>query len=413
MKKRMRALAVMAALSLLAAIMPVQKAAAEEASVETVEQELKASSGYVADTLETNISASDYQLSYNDYLDAMMCLKTQDLNENLLQKLDKALNEQLAAYNDTFLNPYNSSGVKSYALAVATLYLEERQADVTNYNGKNLVELLQETFLAEDGVNPYAYNYVKAVMKNEKVENADVTKKIKDGVLSCYVDNATGSGIDYWGVSADNNGQILTVFAEEYKTDADIKSKVDAALAWNKKQADASGAVVSWGAANPDSTALALRAAAQFGAMDDAKGYYDAMAQFKSAKTPGAYTYAGEDSIFSTRDAMLGLLAYRAALQGTDMFAIHHVAVTPQPAEPTKPQEPGTQPLTEAPATQAGQAAASQTATNQAQTTTRTDVPQTGDTAQAAIPMVMMVLAAGAVVVLRSRRNGTQAKHER
>lgn len=287
-----------------------------------LEKDLRQSAKYMVINLYNNVFTEDYQLSYTDYQDAMYALKAGVKNERVIEKLNNTLKEKLTAYDDTFLNPYGSSGVQSFSLAIAILYLQEQGEDVTSYHGVNLLDKLEQTFLQEQEVNPYVYPYLTAVIKNTDKDFTEIKKKVTEDVLKCYVSNETGTGIDYWGVSVDNNGQVLTALAGEYKTNAKVKEKVDAALMWNDTQKDATGAIISWGEANASATAMALRAAAQFGDMETAKGYYMAMEQFQSATKEGAYTYAGEDSIFSSRDALTGLLAYRKSLKGESLFEV-------------------------------------------------------------------------------------------
>lgn len=308
-----------------------------------VQTDLTDSANYMMSYLEKTIFAADYQISYTDYQDAMFALKAGADNEKVIEKLNTVLKEKLAAYDDSFLNPYASTGVQSFALATVIVYLEEQGVDVTAYEGINLIEKFEATFLAETEPNPYVYQYISAIEKHTGKLSDQVMKKVKEDVLKYYVNNETGIGIDYWGVSADNNGQVLTALLNEYATDADVKAKVDAALEWNAAQKDASGAIVSWGAPNASATAMAMRAAAQFGKMDDAAGYYKAMEQFVSTANKGAYTYNGEDSIYSSRDALTGLLAYKNALEGKDLFAVTEKQEPEQPSnEPEESAKPQT-----------------------------------------------------------------------
>lgn len=410
MKKRFLSVIAAMALCVSAAVSPVS---AREGDAAALEQEILAASENLAKNLEETVAASDYQPSYNEYLDAMLCMKNQKVSEELLTKMDNALQEKVAAYDDTFLNPYASTDVKSYALAAAILYLEERGTDVTNYNGKNLIAMLKDTFMQEETPNPYVYSYIKAILQNEKVQDTAVQQRVKDGVLSYYVDDAvSGSGIDYWGVSADNNGQVLTALADEYKTDADIKSKVDAALAWNKTQTDATGAVVSWGTPSSNSTALALRCASQFGAMEEAASYYNALMQFKSTTTKGAYTYAGEDSIYSTRDALTGMMAYRAALNGTSLFAVVYQAGGQKPLETEQPDgEKKDESSQKDQNTPVPQSSASDTPGQASVTTGVGNAPKTGDTSYPTAMVVVMVMAVAAAAVVKGGRDGKQTQH--
>lgn len=71
------------------------------------------------------------------------------------------------------------------------------------------------------------------------------------------------------------------------------------------------GAVYSWSALNPDSTALSLAFLSEYGDATAAAIKYNALVEnFKSTTTAGAFTYYGDDSIYSSRDALTGLAAY-------------------------------------------------------------------------------------------------------
>lgn len=284
-----------------------------------VEAKLKASADYLMGNLKNTIFSEEYAISYTDYQDAMFAMKAGAVDKEVIDKLNAVLKDELKTYDNTFLNPYESVGVKSFALAVAVLYLEEIGENPADYQGKNLLDELKNSVLTEEEMNPYVYPYISAV---KDIMDDEVEAKIQDDVLSYYVDNETGTGIDYWGVSADNNGQVLTALTNWYETNEAVKEKVDAALAWNATQKDETGAIISWGSANASSTAMALRGAAQFGKMEDAKSYYEALEQFGSTNNAGAYTYMGEDSIFSSRDVLIGLLAYRNQLQGKDLLGV-------------------------------------------------------------------------------------------
>lgn len=368
-----------------------------------VEADVAKSAQYLMSNLEQSIFAESYQMSYNDYQDAMYALKAGAENEKVTEKLNVALKEQLAGDMSTFLNPYGAAGVQSMSLAIAVLYLQEQGADVTAYEGINLLQKLEQTFLQEEEPNPYAYQYILAAFENAGEEKEAVEKKATEAVLGYFVSDETGTGINYWGVSADNNGQVLTALVKKYQTDTEIKDKVQAALDWNLSQKDESGAIVSWGSANASSTALALRAAAQFGRMEDAQVYYAAMKQFQSDLVQGAYTYAGEASIFSSRDALTGLLAYQNSLQGKSLFAVRYVKQEeeiPTPAPTPEPKQDGNTP---APNTNLPQQQSQETTAPSEQPAVTT-APPTGDDASTVLAAVWMAVAAAVACMAGSRR---------
>lgn len=114
-----------------------------------------------------------------------------------------------------------------------------------------------------------------------------------------------------------------------YDSDKDIKAMIDKVLAYTEKTYfDTSngtshtvyndwitGALVD--EPNPDATALAIALYSQFGKSElAAKSYYALLDNYKSQNTPGAYTYYGADSLFSTVDALHGLVSYNRILNG-------------------------------------------------------------------------------------------------
>lgn len=333
MKKRVFAMIFTMVLMVTAAVVPAWETKAEEADAalkSEVELALSKTASYMMGQVKENLITNGSPVSYMDYQDVMFCLKAGVVDVDVILFLNEALTAQ-AANETNFLNPYETENMQTYIYAVTTLYLQEIGEDAHNYAGVDFAARLQESYEKETISNPYVYPYLNAAADSDEVRN-----KVTQDVFTYYVDDATGTGIDYWGVSADNNGQVLTALVNEYKNDEAVQKKIDAALDWNAAQCDESGAVVSWGAPNPNSTALALRAAAEFGRMKEAKGYYEALKQFASTNTPGAYTYMGEDSIFSSRDALTGLLAYRNALEGKTLFAVTDTFrnMTPKPWTP-------------------------------------------------------------------------------
>lgn len=409
MKKQILSV-VMAAVLTVSALAVTTKTTTAAQMPEGLEEKIEATAGYMMTDLANKLGQEGYKVSYTDYQDATMILKAGAKNAQVVEKLNAELKTQLDAYHpDTFLNPYGSAGVQSLAYATAILYLEEQGEDVKAYDTHDLVSKLETIFTEEADPNPYAYQYVAAVADNTNGLSANVAAKIKEGVLSYYVAGDNGTGIDYWGVSADNNGNVLTALVSQYKTDADIQAKVDAAIAWNSTQKDATGAITSWGSANASSTAMAMSMAARFGKFDEAKSYYDAMVQFESQAGDGAYTYMGDVSAFSTRDALTGLLAYRNGLAGKSLFAVTERPVqptaTPAPVEPSEtPAEPSQAPAKTAaptPTTAPGQNAEAPKATQPAAPAT---APKTGDTANVAAKVVCMGACLAVIAVAKSKK---------
>ena len=286
-------------------ITPVQAADTKSDLEQSVEKDLKATAGYVMSQIKAKLQDSTYVPRYNDYTQTMLAVKAGVTDTDVTNALTAALK----AEDSAVLNP-QGEGTKSLSIAAAILYLNELGENPAEFNGQDLVTLLYNTFMTD-----VEYDY--------------------------YVDGESGCGIDYYGVSVDNNANVLSAWYLQDLLDSEtelpatlkklgldtskleyegVSEKIDAALDWTMDQRDESGAIVSWGSANPDSTALALRWTAEMGDLESAEGYYEALVQFKSETTEGVYTYAGTDNIYATVDALWGLVSYDRALNGFWLF---------------------------------------------------------------------------------------------
>lgn len=373
----------------------------EEVS-DRVSSDLSETASYMMGNLKESLAQEDYQLNYNDYIHAMLSVKAGAVDKSVIELLNAALKEEAAAYDDTFLNPYQSSGVKSLSLAAAILYLEEAGENPYDFAGLNLVDQLYHVYMEETDMNPYALQYVNAVIMNsygdeeENVMFDEMLDKIREDVLSFYVNDENGTGIDYWGVSVDNNANVLSALSFWYLLDDELTEKIEAALEWNLTQRDESGAVVSWGSANSSSTALGLRMSAEFYDVYGAYEFYQALAQFKSDVTPGMYTYNGADSIYSTQDALWGLLAFRNMLDGEDLFAVsgHYV---PEPEDETEPEttvNPEEKPEGESEKTPVSPSTSGEPEVETTMEASSPAVPDTGDNSHGEILFALAALAA-------------------
>lgn len=290
----------------------------DESVKEAVQADMENTASYLFGIIQERISAEGYTFSYNDYVQAMLCLKSGQKNDDTV----KLLTENLMKSENTILNPsYN--GIKSLSIAAAILFLNETGLDVTDFNGENLMDKLYDTFMAETSPNPYTYQYVNAAYATydgNAEKEQEVLAVIKEAVMDSFVDGDSGTGIDYWGVSADNNGSVLSAWKSFYGVDEDITSKVDKSIEWTTAQANDTGAIVSWGSANSDSTGLALRLCAEYGKLEAAESLYEGTEQFKSTTTEGAYTVSGRDNTMATVDILWGLVAYDKAIDGHWIF---------------------------------------------------------------------------------------------
>lgn len=185
--------------------------------------------------------------------------------------------------------------------------------DVKNFNGCNLVELFEKTDASKpDDDNPYYYKdaleAVSVVGEDEKFANA-----LADSLASCYT---MGKGLDYWGFSSDNTAVFVTGLLN-YKGSNDYSKYIeDAFSVLGKFKVD--GGYFSnaeYGTEpNADSTALVLMAYSQAENIEKADETYELLGKFKGSGT-GIYTYAGQDSAFATKDALIGFGYYLPLLK--------------------------------------------------------------------------------------------------
>lgn len=328
---------------------------------------------------------------------------------------DGTLNVSLAAYgcpNDTF---------SSYAYLLMVLAVTGN--DAADFNGCNIVAAFDNllanitdsdltyaydwTTYAVSGMNPYHIGtfYSAVYSYKDSLTNADKAIAVAKKTLTTLC--AGGKGIDYSGTSADNNGISLVPFSTAY-SDTDVKAVIDNAIAYVKTLADPDGSTQgqywnddytqSWYASNPDATALALTLFSQYNVNDYAAANYNALIKnYKSAATPGCYTYQGYDSIYSAQDSMIGLVTYEYALEGkSNPFDVSAEVKAIADAKNTPVEEPSTENSTEQSTETATELIIEPVTEASADSASSDDIttPQTGDVN---VYMYMLLAAACAV----------------
>lgn len=285
---------------------------------------------------------------------------------------DGTLNISLAPYacpNDT---------LSSYAYLLMVLAVTGN--DATDFNGCNIVAAFDNLLAnitdsdltytydwntySSTGINPYHIGTFYSAVNSYKDSLTNADKAIAAVKKALTTLCAGSNGIDYSGTSADNNGISLIPFASAY-SDADVKSAIDGAITYVKTLADPDGSTQgqywsedyskNWYASNPNATALALALFAQYNITDYAATNYNALIKnYKSAVTPGCYTYQGYDSVYSAQDSMIGLVTYQYALDGkTNPFDVSAEVKTIADAKNAPVEEPSTEAPAENP-TEAG-----------------------------------------------------------
>ena len=298
-------------------------AASDTPSKETVAAELNLTAGAMLDAVRANVS--NQTVSYNDFKNYALILKAGISDDTVTNSLIDYIKNHF--YSDGTANLEGDFYPAAWYVYIIT-FLNETKEDASDFNGINFNKLLEDYYLdSSNDVNIYMEQYIAAAVEFNRdafTNPDDILTKAKNTVLDSYKDDASGTGIDYWGISVDNNGQCLSVLAPYYASDDDIKNKADAALAWTETQFSENNAILSWGSESASSTALALKAFAEFGDMENASRAYGGLLTLKASDIEGAYTgYTGSSDLsFSTPDALMGLLAYYRALAGKSTLEV-------------------------------------------------------------------------------------------
>lgn len=205
--------------------------------------------------------------------------------------------------------------------------------DPENYYGADYVDALSTYITSFENAealntaigNPYYYSYIIPAVysyKDEMKDSEKVLSLLKDAAMLNYKSDENGIGIDYWGVSTDNNGKILPALSYFAKDDDTFNKQMHDAITWtnnNHRMADG-GYILSslYGEteSNSNSTAMGLCMLSSYDYADDAKAAYSCLLGLKSKETEGCYTYGGYDSPYSSVDALEGLVTYSRYLAG-------------------------------------------------------------------------------------------------
>lgn len=224
----------------------------------------------------------------------------------------------------------DEENITLYAAAIEVLTLGGDNPQ--SFNGANLVKSFNNCLASYTDAeelnakiqNPYYYSYIIPAVESFSKEMPDSEKilsLLEKSLFLNYSSNESGCGIDYYGYSSDTNGKLLSSAACFYKTNSDSAAMIDSALQWTLTlQTDDGGFKYDNNeysvSSNASSTGYALELLSTYNKADKTADTYKALLTFKSETTPGCYTYAGEDSSYSTADALEGLISYYLYLDG-------------------------------------------------------------------------------------------------
>lgn len=275
-------------------------------------------------------------------------------------------------------------------------YVSAFSAMLQNTNADSFTYSTDPVTYENKGVNPYFVGVLYSTVytyANQINDSSVVLNNIRTALNNISDEN----GVNYYGYSADNNGWVLPGFASLYSSDDSYKMLVNNAIAYTKQHnfdaATGAATVIDYSTGLPmpscNSTGLAAALYSTFGYSGEAAMSYNALLTFASDTTPGAYTYYGTDSIFSTQDALVGLVSYQYILAGN--INVYDTTKTVDFSEYLKPAELETNPSDD-----------TTTASTEASEQTDTSVP-TADTHSAAAYALILVAAIGCII-------GTSAK---
>ncbi|MCI8667943.1 MAG: hypothetical protein HFI34_00235 [Lachnospiraceae bacterium] len=279
-----------------------------------VNREVSTTAGYLLNALNTT------EISPYNYKEVILILRSGIDSGDLADRYCNLLESNIT---DGRLLINGSENITMYAAYLIVLALHGSNA--LDVNGNNMAEafdqLLASYATAEElntaVENPYYYDFiVPAVFAYEDyMEHSDTIKTLlQNAIMINYKQTETGCGIDYWGISGDNNAAVLP--ALNYFSDhKEIADAIADAITFNESLImEDGGSRFDNGEYSTTSNANSTGAALYLYSLlknENNRISYNALLNFKSILTPGAYTYFGEDNMFATVDALKGLIAYK------------------------------------------------------------------------------------------------------
>lgn len=226
----------------------------------------------------------------------------------------KDVKSNLDANKGKIVSAYGENLTTYGAVIIALTALDEDISDFYGYD-------IGKAFLAMDPTaEPVSLNYYRIITQGAfYCENSDefLTK-----VCDTYIANhyTMGKGVDYYGYSCDNTAYFIDAVSYGYyatdKYEDILKDaiavldtyKVDGGYCFNPEYGKET---------NADSTALALMAHSGYIAdpehldkhYETVNGIYADLCKFEGSGT-GIFTYDGDDSIYTTKEALIALSYY-------------------------------------------------------------------------------------------------------
>ncbi len=286
-----------------------------------IKSELTSTANYCLSLLKEKLNDSESTINYDDYSKYTSILEAGVSDESVTTTLlnyikDNVDNDGKTEISNNGFDTYHNT----YTYAILTLFLDELKEDSTNFNNINFVKLMEDSFSKDkiEDVSVYAFLPISKVISKhtDDLTNVSAIKdKLVEGAFLLYVSDESETGIDFFGVSVDNNSIVLSSLVNYYKDDKNIQTKVDNAISWTIEQMLSDGTFnynlnSEYNAVNADSTGLGLKLLSIYEHTEKANLAYKGLLSFKSDTEKGAYTYNGEASDFASFDALYGLIEY-------------------------------------------------------------------------------------------------------
>jgi len=365
--------------------------AATAPSFDTVMEQIEGATAYLTKDVEkyTVNTAADFALiaSAGGNIDRFADSFIADVKANL------------EANDGKIISAYGENPATYGAVIIALNILGE---DAANFYGYNI----EKAFLALDPTVPYSIpGYYRLMTTGALLCNQTGSEEFLEKLCDTYISNyyTMGKGVDYYGFSCDNTAYFIeAITAGTYVTDKydDVLAdaikvvdsyKVDGGYCYNPEYGTQ---------ANANSTALALMAHSLYSYtvmeenefFDLVNGIYADLCKFEGSGA-GIFTYEGEDSVVSTKDALTALSYYAVDV------ALQEEPDEEDPSEPT-PEKP----------TKKDPAAVKETTTKAATTSAKTNTskksPATG--ANAAVIAIPTAIAFAGLAVLAVKKKDSE-----
>lgn len=213
----------------------------------------------------------------------------------------------VSSYEDAYFASVETAAKSGTLTDVGTIGLAISIADMLgrdarNISGVDLVEILQNTPVENNGGTPYSYTYAIEAAHNHALDETETA--LSEKLLTYYT---MGEGTDFWGgygTSPDDLGMFIIALSYD---SAAYSEQINDALSILETYYTEDG-YSNYGA-NADSTAFALAAYSALGNKEKADSVYDLLInKFYSAETGGFI--ADYDEYYATADALFAFKYY-------------------------------------------------------------------------------------------------------